>query len=72
MIIEILVWCRFQKWWKFVFICLLEIAIYNLYIVFSDIVELRNFVDIDYVSFQIKLVKYLAGHEINNIINIHK
>ena len=33
---------KFQKWWKFLFVYLVEIGIYNSFVIYNEIAKIKN------------------------------
>ena len=52
---------NFQKWWKYIFIYLLEMAIFNSYVVYKEIQSVKGVNHLEYKDYRLEIVQLLTG-----------
>lgn len=57
---------KFKKWWKFFFVYLIEIVIYNSFIIYSEICECNSSKKMTYIEFRLEIARSLTYFQANN------
>ena len=52
---------NFQKWWKYIFIYLVEMAIFNSYVVYKEIKLVKGINHLEYKDYRLEIVQLLTG-----------
>lgn len=56
---------KFKKWWKYIFIYLLEISMFNSFIIYNKFQEFKRGKQLEYLQFRLKLAIEFTKFEVN-------
>ena len=55
---------KFMKWWKFIFIYLLEVAIFNSFVIYCEVLRISGRKNVSYLDYRLELVGSLTEFEL--------